>query len=104
MSRPSGSRSRPVTLLMATAVFLIVGVVVIALVPSIRCKGCAIRNAYEEQLWRSERYEFGARGGIKENPKAGATPPPPAFCEDCRPAGKMTLLRDWLRRANSTAR
>ena len=101
MSGAPGSPSWPVTLLVATAVLLTAGVIVVTLIPLVRCKGWAIRNVYEEQVWRSLRYDFNAHSGITEDPKVSATPPPEKFCDDCRPAGKMTLLRSWLGRARS---
>lgn len=98
MSGPSIARPWLTTLLMGSAVLLIAAVAVVAVLPLAPCMNCAIRNAYEEQIWREKRYQFSSHGGgMTVDPSVSATPPAPTYCEDCQPRGKMTLLRKWLR-------
>jgi hypothetical protein len=101
-SGPAAFRSWPTTLLVATAVILTVCVVVIAVVPLTPCRTCQIRNAYEETVWHEQRYQSDFHGGgLTIDPTVSPTRPPPTYCEDCRPTGKMTLLRKWLRQTRA---
>jgi hypothetical protein len=96
-SAPPKVRTCPTGLLLATALLTMAAVLVITLVPLAPCKGCQIRNAYEEQLLRREQdITTVTRNGTEVIPRTTTVLPPRSLCRACGNTGKMTLLKKWL--------
>jgi len=97
-SAPPTSRTGPTGLLLAVALLTLVAVLLITLVPLAPCRGCLIRNAYEEQIRREwqEVATHGMRNGTEEIPGTKTVLPPRSLCRACGNTGKMTLLKKWL--------
>ncbi len=86
------------TSLLIGATLLTAGaVLVVTLVPLAPCKGCLIRNAYEDQLRaEAEDLTIVTQQGKQVIPGKKSVLPARPLCPACHNTGKMPLLRKWL--------